>query len=478
MEAFVWGDNKILRSCLNELKSLQLNKIILAQTGIGYLVSNSSGWPSEMAKEVSALCETWKVHMNSTQVILRSQLCPQYQQPFGGQKIKIFTDKVDNISSFFKEVDGREAEDHQYKRIGLDLALQGFSKGEQVTGMTVEEWPKLYANPVITRILERVTLKLRIRQKKRSIEQMVMEEQQALEDAKSQTFGVKGNAASTGEEFVLQAKPESLLRNDGELQSMGITPNNTKMMPRQILAELNTATLVDQAKVQHTLSERGEMMKLASFGGSIDATRSGLKSWHKFALLVWNYPESATLPPKKPAHVISYVTIFSNTGTAYNYVGHIKRGCIYKNYPIEWYTGEVTMALSGLKKICLKWYGGPTRTTFLMTSKMVQMIVGYNTPNGKVQFARCLQLSWQFLLRLKSEAMVVWKGEPADLGKLPFNRDNSIWVDEQKTLHLKLRKRKNRPWGSNLQATCQCKTRPGECIPCIFYTWLLNFEVG
>ena len=207
-------------------------------------------------------------------------------------------------------------------------------------------------------------------------------------------------------------------------------------------------------------------------------TRSGLKSWHKFALLVWNYPESATLPPKKPAHVISYVTIFSNTGTAYNYVGHIKRGCIYKNYPIEWYTDEVTMALSGLKKTCLKWYGGPTRTKFLMTSKMVQMIVGYNTPNGKVQFARCLQLSWQFLLRLKSEAMVVWKGEPADLGKLPFNRDNSIWVDEQKTLHLKLRKRKNRPWGSNLQATCQCKTRPGECIPCIFYTWLLNFEVG
>ena len=136
------------------------------------------------------------------------------------------------------------------------------------------------------------------------------------------------------------------------------------------------------------------------------------------------------------------------------------------------------MALSGLKKACLKWYGGPTRTKFLMTSKMVQMIVRYNTPNGKVQFARCLQLSWQFLLRLKSEAMVVWKGEPADLGKLPFNRDNSVWVDEQKTLHLKLRKRKNRPWGSNLQATCQCKTRPGECIPCIFYTWLLNFEVG
>ena len=77
-----------------------------------------------------------------------------------------------------------------------------------------------------------------------------------------------------------------------------------------------------------------------------------------------------------------------------------------------------------------------------------------------------------------SEGLIVWKGEESDLGRLPFDRDNSVWVDQQKTLHFKMRKRKNKPWGSHLQATCQCHKKPHECIPCIFFTWSDKFEVG
>ena len=203
-----------------------------------------------------------------------------------------------------------------------------------------------------------------------------------------------------------------------------------------------------------------------------------MKSWHKFAILVWNYPDEATMPPKKTQHVISYVSIFSNSGTAANYVGFIKRGCIVNNYALCWYTEEVPMAMRGLKKSCLKWFGGPKRTEYLMTTHWVSMVTTYNDFKFNDTFSKSLELAWIFLLRLKSEGLIVRKGEESDLGRLPFDRDNSVWVDQQKTLHFKMRKRKNKPWGSHLQAKCQCHKTPLECIPCKFYKWLKNFEVG
>ena len=119
-------------------------------------------------------------------------------------------------------------------------------------------------------------------------------------------------------------------------------------------------------------------MKLSPFGGRIDSFRPGLKSWHTISILVWNYSDEATMPPKMTHHVISYVSIFSNRGTAANYVGFIKRGCILKNYTLVWYTEEVAMAMRGLKKSCLKWFGGPTGTQYLMTTHWVSMVTKYN----------------------------------------------------------------------------------------------------
>ena len=74
-----------------------------------------------------------------------------------------------------------------------------------------------------------------------------------------------------------------------------------------------------------------------------------MKNWHTFAILVWNYHEETTMPPKMTQHVISYVSIFSNSGTATNYVGFIKRGCILINYTLVWYTEEAAIAMRGLK---------------------------------------------------------------------------------------------------------------------------------
>ena len=140
------------------------------------------------------------------------------------------------------------------------------------------------------------------------------------------------------------------------------------------------------------------------------------------------------MPPKMTQHVISYVSIFSNSGTAANYVGFIKRGCILKNYTLMWYTEEVAMAMRGLTKSCLKWFGGPKRTQYLMTTHWVNMVTTYNDFKLNDTFSKCLDLAWIFRLRLKSEGLTVWKGEEADIGKLPFDRHNGVWVD-QHTMH-------------------------------------------
>ena len=131
--------------------------------------------------------------------------------------------------------------------------------------MQYEEWPATYQNPVITMALQRILETLQMRQRKRKLERAVFMERQAIDDANSQVPGAKGDAAKIGDEIKGMSSKETLQNNDAKLETMGITPNNVRARPQQVLAQLTGATQKDQAQVQHTLSERGELTKISSF---------------------------------------------------------------------------------------------------------------------------------------------------------------------------------------------------------------------
>ena len=80
-----------------------------------------------------------------------------------------------------------------------------------------------------------------------------------------------------------------------------------------------------------------------------------------------------------------------------------------------------------------------------------------------LDFAQSEALQFHYVIIIfliaQSEGFTIWNGGDADVGKLIFDMDNSVWVDQPKVLHCKLRKEKDRLRGHK---------KPHECIPCMF----------
>ena len=90
-------------------------------------------------------------HSSSTKLASK-----RHERAFNGMKPTEFVKKVDNIAYFLGNTDGNFAEQHHYKKLALDLALQGFCKGEELIGMQYEELPATYQKPVIAMALQRM----------------------------------------------------------------------------------------------------------------------------------------------------------------------------------------------------------------------------------------------------------------------------------------------------------------------------------
>ena len=58
------------------------------------------------------------------------------------------------------------------------------------------------------------------------------------------------------------------------------------------------------------------------------------------------------MPVCQGQDVIKWVLLlFNNYGIANNYIVHVRWGCVYDNYGMEWDTLEVKQALKGLKNL-------------------------------------------------------------------------------------------------------------------------------
>ena len=82
------------------------------------------------------------------------------------------------------------------------------------------------------------------------------------------------------------------------------------------------------------------------------------------------------IPPPCSEHVQQLVaTMFTNPGTASNYVYYLGVGCSeVGDNQLAWDDYGVQIAFKGVKKINMELWGGPSRIAFLMTS--VWVIVG------------------------------------------------------------------------------------------------------
>ena len=226
------------------------------------------------------------------------------------------------------------------------------------------------------------------------------------------------------------------------------------------------------------LQEQAEVMKRKSRLATA-STASGLKLWHNFAVGVLQYPPSNTLPPQKPADILKFSYLFNNKGTAANYIGTIKWACDNKGLSVEWYDGEVKQLLRGVTNVANVYFDGSMGAEFLLEQAMVNMLLVVFQGHDQWREVIITTVGWEFLLRMQSEAMVIYIGQESDSYQLPAGRDNGLWIDPDGQLALRLRRRKNRREGCTMRRACRCSQVGREfCAVHIFKDYFKNRDVG
>ena len=198
-------------------------------------------------------------------------------------------------------------------------------------------------------------------------------------------------------------------------------------------------------------------MELKSVRASLPSVASALKAWHDFATGVLGVKSDSTLPPVSEGHVCTFASVFRSQKTAANYISYLRWTCVHLRISTEWHGPEIKQIVTGIRKRNLRFTGGPSRTEFLLTSALVHKVVSI-ADALRVQdgFQELCVIAWWFLLRVRSEGVPLQAGHTTDRLELPAPRHSGVWVQKSE-LHLRLRRRKNRPAGSHLSRPCLCK---------------------
>ena len=193
------------------------------------------------------------------------------------------------------------------------------------------------------------------------------------------------------------------------------------------------------------------------------------------------YEESATLPPRLDRHVAMWLAIFSNFGTACNYLSAIRWACKVHSLSLAWDSDRLRLVVNGGKKVCLSSVEGKLKVKFLITSKIVRMVVvladKWSSSPGLSIF---VLLAWEFLGRVQSEIVPLERGSQAQLVSLPAGRHSAVVLLKGESVYddvcaIRWMKRKHRQHGSLRKRPCTCRVH-GEQF-CVVHRLQQWFEV-
>ena len=125
------------------------------------------------------------------------------------------------------------------------------------------------------------------------------------------------------------------------------------------------------------------------------------------------------------------------------------------------------MALRGAKKRTSELAHVALGNRALLTSRLVREVVQFMDHTQPHHWlAPLLLLAWALLGRVQSEILPLELGAETDAVALPPSRHSGVWQDFGKTLWVRLRRRKHRPYGSLLSVECECTKDPRFCAGC------------
>ena len=116
-------------------------------------------------------------------------------------------------------------------------------------------------------------------------------------------------------------------------------------------------------------------------------------------------------------------------------MGYVAWACKFLNVDTDWKSLGVSQALKGANQRELRLFGGAKRIEVLLDNDVVQKLVKLtDEPCVNDGFQVLTLLSWEFLLRVKSEGIELKLGTPleAQQGALPEGRHSAVWISALK----------------------------------------------
>ena len=449
VKAWLVKDSSTLLSKLRAAERLRVDASILSASGAGFVLNTDRVWgslPEPWPSKRQALLASWKNLSKK-----RGYNNDQVAHPFAGLKAATFEAAVETMQKFFHSHEGSPHICSWHFEAALLLVAQGFQDSSHLVGVRSQDVAKLSANPKVRALMVS------------AVEELNLPKQPA-----NGTLAA-GQASAVSGEIVAKNLVSVQVEHPGPLPDGGplLMCKSLARLPKQDMREHLHAGLAS--------------LKLQTRKGSLKSVASGLRLWHVFATTVLGYDEDASLPPKTETDICLFVSIFRNPGTARNYVGHVKWACLYLALPVAWHGSEVSMTMQGLSKQYQSARAGALSRRRLMSEDLLlRLLIMADGISLFLLLGDLLLISWQALLRVQSEAIPLECGSFETVHVLPPNRHSSVFIDEEGTLHLRLRQRKHRPQGSLLIRPCICtlSQRNVMCVGHRLKTRILNMAEG
>ena len=436
LEAFVLGQGQEMTRLFKQAERMQLDRDDVAVTGVRVVLDAPEIWkalPEGLQKRRDELSASWRKLRNGDS---------RARHPLGGCRPSEFKDKVYDMARWLVQVDGTATLAVWHQRAAMQLVGRGFHHPSHLDGLSAatamkfgqcEKGRTLLKQAVATATSQACRKRARL----------------------AQTWAIERKQLRSAE-----AMAEECILNSEQAAGYSIGSGNDQSGPRVAIARA-----ANQPDALQSLQRRAEELKQSSRKDK-KSLASGLRAWHAFAVSVLGYSAEESLPPASSQHVLMFLALFQNAGTAANYVGCIAWACKYWGLGLQWQDDEVKLAMQGLKKQQQQRTCGILSSPLLLDQTTVSRLVAFCTELEQfMEAADLFVLAWQFLLRVQSEGVPIEVGNEVELRCLPPERHSALVVDNDGNIHLRLRCRKNKPEGSLLMRPCSCDM-PGGSIMC------------
>ena len=207
--------------------------------------------------------------------------------------------------------------------------------------------------------------------------------------------------------------------------------------------------------------------------GSLGSVKSGIKCYLAFASDILK--KEIRLPPSVD-DLLAWSVMFRSKDTFSNYLGYLRVGCMLEGVSVAAFSDPAIRRAKRAVAAGLQFR--PREKLFVRSQTVADIIAGCSSDFGfDSNFAVLFLISYVFMLRLPSEALPMVRGSDglSDHGQ----NQSTIFMDGDE-LCLKLRKRKNKPWGSLLRRGCWCASSPSALCPVhvVWERFLVNLNVG